>query len=331
MKKVIISLIMLSAGVFYSCQKADNLTPAPTVGLDSAIYSLDGENFTVNATSVGRVARGSTVTLKLTMTAQGGFEQIDYKIYGNSPNLFVNGVDSSFINQNVPFDWVGLNTLRTGFDSEKSTKLKIRFAKITQVTRLNFIVTDKNLLQTYYELVITPGDFGLTTSNVQLYTQTATLADVGGVAANKTLFYSLNEGLAFDTTTKANGIAEFGVLSDSLSNNWFVSADLGKSDVDTLIKFKIIKKSDRSQFASNFPGGVARFVLVPDPLVLNNVFQIEDKFYIDKLKFEAGKSYAFKTGNNQSGVITINSIQNSTSGAVNAVVNFSYKSIVLRQ
>lgn len=339
MKKIIISLIMLSAGVFYSCKKADNLTPAPTASLDSAIIFLKEENKTVRATSIGNVSNGSTVTLKMTITAKAGFEQIDYKVYGDQtvwtgdrPNLFVNGSGKSFVNQNVPFDWVNLNTIRSGFDSENSTKMEIRFPNVNQVTKMSFIITDKNLLQSYFDVVITPVNFGNAGSNVVLFTQKATLADVGGTAADKKLFYSLNKGLASDTTASNNSIAEFAVINDSLSNTWLLSANLVKED--SLIKYGI-DLADTIHFSKKSPIGAVDFAetltLNSTNATINDLLNIQTTTYTNKVKVEAGKSYLFRTANNQSGVITINSIQNSTSGAVNAVVNFSYKSIVLRQ
>ncbi|MFQ3575888.1 MAG: hypothetical protein SNJ77_05575 [Cytophagales bacterium] len=343
MKKIII-LTIVSALLLQSCKKADNLTPVGSFSVDSVHVFVPEENKTYSFTSFpSNIPVNSNVTVKIRAKAESGFEQIDYKFFGDQtvwsgsrPGDLVNGAGSPLSLQNVPFDWVGLNTIKGNFDSDKETIIKFTLPNVKQVTKGSFIIIDKKLTRSVFEFILTPVNFAVSSQNQQLVTQNAVIDELDGDINNKKMFFSLVQALSInvsEATIKGN-LIDFVFANDSLDKPKLFSAELVKNNLDTLTNIGL-KLTDKAFYngLSSVAGEVKFLETNQDfsKLTVMNLLEASLTGSVSHVVVESGKNYWFESSRGIKGLLRVESVENGTSGTLNTRITFSYKSILLRQ
>jgi len=309
---------------FSSCEKkSDNVTPQPVITIDSVSVTSPqaSESGKMKGSSSIIVPLNSDIVLPFQVSAQGKLQQVDYKVTGTTNYTVLNSSNDPVTTQDVPFDWVGLMSIRTGFDSETSFNFSIIISNITEKTYVTIQAFDQNGLKYFANVVVYPASVTPSVNGLKLYSQNATAADAGGSETNRKMFLATSNGNTFDTTSaKVNTQIDI-AFADSSGTAILVSPDY-------------------SQEATNYSPGVVQLdnglatLFMSSPIDINQACLIK----IENSNFEtaepyiqlvAGKSYLFKTSSGEIGIIKINSISaGSVSLNGNAVVDLDVKSYI---
>jgi hypothetical protein len=318
--------IVLFAGVFIisSCKKdIDNVTPQPVITIDS--ISIDPAQSAMAGKIGGATSLlapyNSSVTIPFHIIAQGKIEQVDYKVTGSSTYSVINSSNNPVTTQSVPFDWVGLMTIRSGFDSDKAFNFSVIISNLTQKTYITIQAIDKNGLKFFITVIIYPSLEGTAISGQVLYSQNATAADAGGAEVNRKMFLASSNGSAYDTASaKVNNVIDIS-YADSAGSPILVSPEYRKASTNNAAGVINLTNGLSTTFMlSSFDISAATIEK------LQAVSFAQAKPYI---KITAGNSYLFKNASGAIGIIKINSIANGVSSMQpNAVVDVDVKSFI---